>query len=103
MNAERLGAAAGHLLGQHAGGDRVPGRVAHAGHRQQQGEAPESGREGSRQIADRHPPEGQRQQASAVGHPVGQQPGGHVGERRADAVDGEQQADLGRSNDRADI
>ena len=96
VNAERVSTAARHALGEHAGRDRVPRRVADIGQREQQGEAPELGRQRRDEIADRDPPDRRQQQAAAIGDPVRQHPRRQERERRAGPLDGEQDTDIGR-------
>jgi hypothetical protein len=59
---ERLRPSTRHFLDQHPGRHRMPGGVAHDGNGEQQGNAPEAGRQGGGEIADRDPPESQQHQ-----------------------------------------
>ena len=96
VNAQDVSAPLLVVAREHARGDRVPCRIAHAGKGEQQRETPEARCHGGQQIADGDPPEGGEQQPAPVRDVIGEDAGRQVGERAADVADREQQADLGR-------
>ena len=102
MDAERPRLAIRHLLGQHSGGDGMPGGVAQDGNREQNDEPPVTWRQGGDEVADRHPPEGHQEQQTAAAGVVCGKPRGQIGETAADPHQRDQQPDLGRGEIHAD-
>ena len=102
MDAERPRLAVRHLLGQHPGGDGMPGGVAHDRNGEQNDEPPVPGRQRGNEVADRDPPERHQEQQSAAAGVVRGKTRGQIGEATADAHQRDQQPDLDRGEIHAD-
>jgi len=96
MNAEHVSALFLAFARQHARGDRMPRRIAHASNGEQQRKAPKSRCHGGQQVTNSDPPERGNQQPAPVRDVIGEDASRKIGKRTANVADREQQADLGR-------